>query len=34
MPYQFEIVVPAGKKKERLDVFLTGRVEKRLLVGR
>ena len=27
MPYQFEIVVPAGKKKERLDVFLTGRVE-------
>ena len=27
MPYQFEIVVPAGKKKERLDVFLTHHVE-------
>lgn len=27
MPYEFEIVVPAGKKKERLDVFLTNHVE-------
>lgn len=27
MPYDFEIVVPAGKKKERLDVFLTNHVE-------
>ena len=27
MPYEFEIVVPPGKKKERLDVFLTSHVE-------
>ena len=27
MPYDFDIVVPPGKKKERLDVFLTGHVE-------
>ncbi len=27
MPYQFEIVVPPGKKKERLDVFLANHVE-------
>ncbi len=27
MPYQFEIIVPNGKKKERLDVFLTHHVE-------
>lgn len=27
MPYEFEIVVPAGKKRERLDVFLTNHVE-------
>jgi len=27
MPYEFEIVVPTGKKKERLDVFLTNHVE-------
>lgn len=27
MPYEFEIVVPPGKKKERLDVFLTNHVE-------
>ncbi len=27
MPYEIEIVVPAGKKKERLDVFLTNHVE-------
>jgi 23S rRNA pseudouridine1911/1915/1917 synthase len=27
MPYEFEIVIPAGKKKERLDVFLTNHVE-------
>jgi len=27
MPYEFEIVVPAGKKKERLDIFLTNHVE-------
>ena len=27
MPREFEIVVPAGKKKERLDVFLTHHVE-------
>lgn len=27
MPYEFEIIVPAGKKKERLDVFLTNHVE-------
>ena len=27
MPYDFKIVVPAGKKKERLDVFLTNHVE-------
>ncbi len=27
MPYEFQIVVPAGKKKERLDVFLTNHVE-------
>ena len=27
MPYEFEILVPAGKKKERLDVFLTHHVQ-------
>ncbi|MGA9117954.1 MAG: RluA family pseudouridine synthase [Bacteroidota bacterium] len=27
MSYEFEIVVPAGKKKERLDTFLTSHVE-------
>ena len=27
MPHEFDIVVPAGKKKERLDVFLTHHVE-------
>ncbi|MFN0156561.1 MAG: RluA family pseudouridine synthase [Bacteroidota bacterium] len=27
MPYEFDIVVPPGKKKERLDVFLTNHVE-------
>lgn len=27
MPHEFEIVVPPGKKKERLDVFLTHHVE-------
>ncbi len=27
MPYEFEIVVPGGKKKERLDLFLTNHVE-------
>lgn len=27
MPYQFDIHVPPGKKKERLDVFLTNHVE-------
>ncbi|MBM2841167.1 MAG: rluD [Bacteroidetes bacterium] len=27
MPYEFEIIVPPGKKKERLDVFLTNHVE-------
>jgi 23S rRNA pseudouridine1911/1915/1917 synthase len=27
MPYEFEIVVPPGKKKERLDIFLTHHVE-------
>jgi 23S rRNA pseudouridine1911/1915/1917 synthase len=27
MPHQFEIVVPAGKKKERLDTFLASHVE-------
>jgi 23S rRNA pseudouridine1911/1915/1917 synthase len=27
MPYQFEIVVPPGKKKERLDTFLASHVE-------
>jgi 23S rRNA pseudouridine1911/1915/1917 synthase len=27
MPFEFEIVVPSGKKKERLDVFLTNQVE-------
>ncbi len=27
MPYEFEIVVPPGKKKERLDTFLTSHVE-------
>jgi 23S rRNA pseudouridine1911/1915/1917 synthase len=27
MPQEFDIVVPAGKKKERLDVYLTGHVE-------
>ena len=27
MPYEFDIVVPPGKKKERLDVFLAGHVQ-------
>lgn len=27
MPYAFDIIVPPGKKKERLDVFLTNQVE-------
>lgn len=27
MPYEFEIIVPPGKKKERLDVFLANHVE-------
>ena len=27
MPQEFDIVVPAGKKKERLDVYLTNHVE-------
>jgi len=27
MPYEFDIVVPPGKKKERLDVFLTNHVQ-------
>lgn len=27
MPYEFDILVPPGKKKERLDVFLTHHVE-------
>lgn len=27
MPYAFDIIVPPGKKKERLDVFLTHHVE-------
>lgn len=27
MPYEFDIIVPPGKKKERLDVFLTHHVE-------
>jgi 23S rRNA pseudouridine1911/1915/1917 synthase len=27
MPQEFDIVVPAGKKKERLDVFLTNHIE-------
>jgi 23S rRNA pseudouridine1911/1915/1917 synthase len=27
MPYEFDIAVPPGKKKERLDVFLTNHVE-------
>ncbi|RPH32843.1 RluA family pseudouridine synthase, partial [bacterium] len=27
MPHEFDIVVPPGKKKERLDVFLTAHVE-------
>jgi 23S rRNA pseudouridine1911/1915/1917 synthase len=27
MPYEFDIVVPQGKKKERLDLFLTNHVE-------
>ena len=27
MPHEFDIVVPPGKKKERLDVFLTSHVE-------
>ena len=27
MPREFDITVPAGKKKERLDVFLTNHVE-------
>ena len=27
MPYTFEIIVPPGKKKERLDVYLTNHVE-------
>jgi 23S rRNA pseudouridine1911/1915/1917 synthase len=27
MPYEFEIVIPPGKKKERLDLFLTNHVE-------
>ena len=27
MPHEFEIVVPAGKKKERLDLFLAGHIE-------
>jgi 23S rRNA pseudouridine1911/1915/1917 synthase len=27
MPHEFEMVVPAGKKKERLDTFLTSHVE-------
>lgn len=27
MPHEFNIVVPAGKKKERLDVFLTDQIE-------
>ncbi len=27
MPHEFDIVVPPGKKKERLDVFLTNHVE-------
>ena len=29
MPQEFDIVVPAGKKKERLDVYLTNHVGKR-----
>ena len=27
MPHEFDIVVPPGKKKERLDLFLTTHVE-------
>jgi 23S rRNA pseudouridine1911/1915/1917 synthase len=27
MPYAFDIIVPPGKKKERLDIFLTNHVE-------
>src|SRR5512143_748973 len=27
MPHSFDIVVPPGKKKERLDLFLTSHVE-------
>ncbi|HEX9655818.1 MAG TPA: RluA family pseudouridine synthase [Bacteroidota bacterium] len=27
MPYQFEIVVPPGKRRERLDIFLTNHIE-------
>ncbi len=27
MPHEFDIVVPAGKKKERLDLFLTHHIE-------
>jgi len=27
MPYEFEIIVPPGKKKERLDLYLTNQVE-------
>ena len=27
MPHEFDIVVPPGKKKERLDIFLTNHVE-------
>jgi 23S rRNA pseudouridine1911/1915/1917 synthase len=27
MPYEFEIVVPPGKKKERIDLFLTNHVQ-------
>ena len=27
MPREFDITVPAGKKRERLDVFLTNHVE-------
>jgi len=27
MPYEFDIVVPPGKKKERLDVFLTNHIQ-------
>ena len=27
MPYQFEIVIPPGKRRERLDIFLTNHIE-------